>query len=99
MNLLCRSIGGCSGSATGDLVGLGCSFRFRCLTAFSLLCRCGFILVVVVIAVSSRVAVVEFLGLTTLFSVLSRLVFVSTKFILQTKNICCNTLKSVNIFS
>ena len=55
--------------------------------------------VVVVVAVSSVVAVVEFLGLTTLFSVLPRLVFVSTKFILQTKNICCNTLESVNIFS
>ena len=57
------------------------------------------VVVVVVVAVSSVVAVVEFLGLTTLFSVLPRLVFVSTKFILQTKNICCNTLESVNIFS
>ena len=57
------------------------------------------VVVVVVVAVSG-VAVVEFLGLlTTLFSVLPCLVFVSTKFILQTKNICCNTLKSVNIFS
>ena len=45
------------------------------------------VVVVVVVAVSRGVALVEFLGLTTLFSVLSRLVFVSTKFILQTKNI------------
>ena len=74
-------------------------WSFAVVFVFAALPPLLFFVVVVVVAVSSVVAVVEFRGLTTLFSVLPRLVFVSTKFILQTKNICCNTLESVNIFS